>query len=40
VRDERGLTWSIAEEITLVDFFGDDYLAFRRRTGTGIPFIY
>ncbi|KAK3697264.1 farnesyl cysteine-carboxyl methyltransferase [Vermiconidia calcicola] len=28
-----------AEEITLIDFFGKDYEQFRRRTGTGIPFI-
>ncbi|KAK5174625.1 farnesyl cysteine-carboxyl methyltransferase [Saxophila tyrrhenica] len=28
-----------AEEITLVDFFGEDYELYRKRTGTGIPLI-
>jgi len=27
------------EEQDLVKFFGDDYLAYRKRVGTGIPFI-
>ena len=36
---EHLLTPLIAEERTLVDFFGKDYEAFRQRTGTGIPFI-
>lgn len=28
-----------AEEKTLVEFFGTDYEAYRRRTRTGIPFV-
>lgn len=27
------------EELTLVAFFGQDYVEYRERTGTGIPFI-
>ena len=27
------------EEITLLHFFGDDYVAYQRRVGTGLPFI-
>ena len=33
------INMSAAEEITLVDFFDKDYEEFRKRTGTGIPFI-
>jgi protein-S-isoprenylcysteine O-methyltransferase len=29
----------IGEELTLVAFFGQDYVEYRKRTGTGIPFI-
>lgn len=27
------------EELTLLDFFGDDYVDYQRRVGTGLPFI-
>jgi protein-S-isoprenylcysteine O-methyltransferase len=29
----------VAEEMTLVDFFGSDYEEYRKRTTTGIPFV-
>lgn len=30
---------AVEEEILLVKFFGDDYVKYRKRTGTGLPFI-
>ena len=27
------------EEETLVDFFGEDYIEYQRKVGTGLPFI-
>jgi protein-S-isoprenylcysteine O-methyltransferase len=29
-----------AEELTLVDFFGAEYVRYRKETGVGIPFVY
>ena len=28
------------EEIYLLDFFGEDYVNYQNRVGTGLPFIY
>jgi len=28
------------EEITLLNFFGEDYLHYQKRVPTGLPFIY
>jgi len=28
------------EEITLINFFGEDYLHYQKRVPTGLPFIY
>jgi len=30
----------IDEEITLLNFFGEDYLLYQKRVPTGLPFIY
>jgi protein-S-isoprenylcysteine O-methyltransferase len=29
----------VAEELALVSFFGDDYVSYRKKVGTKIPFI-
>ena len=30
----------VEEEITLLNFFGEDYLLYQKRVPTGLPFIY